>query len=85
MFNKFALIFVCTEEFLHPTHDDDLGEFGGLDLHDRVAKLERQVKQQQDEITCLRTALADVVRRLACVENNKYSPRGKSHWVEVVE
>ncbi|XP_072031419.1 77 kDa echinoderm microtubule-associated protein-like isoform X3 [Amphiura filiformis] len=64
------------EEFLHPHHDDDLGEFGGLDLHDRVAKLEKQVKQQQDEITCLRTALADVVRRLACVENNKYSPRG---------
>lgn len=60
------------DEFLLP--NDDFS----LDLSDRVAALERTVRDQLDEITCLKTALADVVRRLAAVEHSsKNNTRGK--------
>nr|KAG5712410.1 hypothetical protein BaRGS_023989 [Batillaria attramentaria] len=39
------------------------------DLVERVAYLEKKVTQQEDEIVCLKSALADVIRRLAAVEN----------------
>ncbi|XP_063957676.1 77 kDa echinoderm microtubule-associated protein isoform X1 [Lytechinus pictus] len=53
------------DEFLLP-NDNDFS----LDLSDRVGALERTVRDQLDEITCLKTALADVVRRLATVEHS---------------
>ncbi|XP_071501023.1 77 kDa echinoderm microtubule-associated protein-like isoform X1 [Diadema antillarum] len=59
------------DEFLIPNEDYS------LELSDRVAALERTVRDQQDEITCLKTALADVVRRLAAVEHSaKNNTRG---------
>lgn len=36
----------------------------------RVHDLERRVITQQDEIVCLRSTLADVLRRLNLIENN---------------
>nr|XP_054759122.1 echinoderm microtubule-associated protein-like 1 isoform X5 [Lytechinus pictus] len=60
------------DEFLLP-NDNDFS----LDLSDRVGALERTVRDQLDEITCLKTALADVVRRLATVEHSaKNNTRG---------
>ena len=38
------------------------------DLVERVAYLEKKVTLQEDEIVCLKSALADVIRRLAAVE-----------------
>ena len=38
------------------------------DLVERVACLEKKVSQQEDEIVCLKSAIADVIRRLAHVE-----------------
>ncbi|XP_070181364.1 echinoderm microtubule-associated protein-like 2 isoform X3 [Littorina saxatilis] len=39
------------------------------DVVERVAYLEKKVTQQEDEIVCLKSALADVIRRLAAVES----------------
>lgn len=39
-------------------------------LAGRVHDLERRVLQQQDEIVCLRSTLADVLRRLNLIEGN---------------
>ncbi|KAI8788322.1 echinoderm microtubule-associated protein-like 2 isoform X1 [Biomphalaria glabrata] len=38
------------------------------DLVERVSYLEKKVQQQEDEIVCLKSALADVIRRLGSVE-----------------
>ena len=37
-------------------------------LRDRVGDLEKKVHEQNDEIMCLRSTLADVLRRLTTVE-----------------
>ncbi|KAL8567802.1 hypothetical protein ACOMHN_009110 [Nucella lapillus] len=39
------------------------------DVVDRVAYLEKKVTVQEDEIVCLKSALADVIRRLATLES----------------
>ena len=36
---------------------------------ERVAHLEKRVREQEDEIVCLKGALADVLRRLGQVES----------------
>ncbi|XP_035824705.1 echinoderm microtubule-associated protein-like 2 [Aplysia californica] len=38
------------------------------DVVERVAYLEKKVQQQEDEIVCLKSAMADVIRRLGSVE-----------------
>jgi len=38
-------------------------------VQDRVLSLEKKVQQQDDEITCLKSALADALRRLAALES----------------
>lgn len=42
-------------------------------LADRVHDLERRVLTQQDEIVCLRSTLADVLRRLNLIEGDRGS------------
>lgn len=37
-------------------------------LRDRVADLEKKVHEQTDEIMCLRSTLADVLRRINTIE-----------------
>jgi len=37
-------------------------------VQDRVLSLEKKVQQQDDEIVCLKSALADALRRLAALE-----------------
>ncbi|XP_070578135.1 77 kDa echinoderm microtubule-associated protein-like isoform X3 [Ptychodera flava] len=54
------------------------------DTADRVAALEKKVSQQADDIVCLKTALADVVRRLATLEgkrSTKLTPSRPTHMV----
>ena len=41
------------------------------DVVERVAYLEKKVTQQEDEIVCLKSALADVIRRLGVVESGE--------------
>ena len=40
-------------------------------LRDRVCDLERKVLEQTDEITCLRSTLADALRRITNIETLK--------------
>jgi len=37
-----------------------------------VLSLEKRVEQQDDEIVCLRSALADALRRLAAIESGPF-------------
>lgn len=39
-------------------------------LQERVQDLERQVSEQRDEITCLKSTLSDVLRRLTLVDGS---------------
>ena len=39
------------------------------ELCERVAHLEKRVREQEDEIVCLKGALADVLRRVGQVES----------------
>jgi hypothetical protein len=41
------------------------------DLVERVAYLEKKTTQQEDEIVCLKSAMADVIRRLAQLESSE--------------
>lgn len=43
------------------------------DVVERVAYLEKKLQAQEDEIACLKSAMADVIRRLAAVEHNSHS------------
>lgn len=46
-------------------------------LRDRVADLEKKVHEQTDEIMCLRSTLADVLRRINTIEG----ARGKANFI----
>ncbi|GFS03266.1 echinoderm microtubule-associated protein-like 1 [Elysia marginata] len=48
------------------SHDKD-------DVVERVAYLEKKLQAQEDEIVCLKSAMADVIRRLASVEQSSHS------------
>ena len=47
---------------------DGLIDHENEELRERVQSLEKRVQQQEDEIVCLKSALADVIRRLSQVE-----------------
>lgn len=49
---------------------DEMLESEKSSLFGRVHDLERRVLTQQDEIVCLRSTLADVLRRLNSIEGN---------------
>nr|XP_027215877.1 echinoderm microtubule-associated protein-like 2 isoform X5 [Penaeus vannamei] len=48
--------------------DDEMIENENQSLRDRVADLEKKVHEQTDEIMCLRSTLADVLRRINTIE-----------------
>lgn len=62
-----ALLFPCT--------DDSISAASTSDVQDRLSALELRVQQQEDEITVLKAALADVLRRLAISEDHVASVR----------
>ncbi|KAG8584262.1 hypothetical protein GDO81_008758 [Engystomops pustulosus] len=49
--------------------DDSISAASTCDVQDRLSALELRVQQQEDEITVLKAALADVLRRLAISED----------------
>ncbi|XP_039385252.1 echinoderm microtubule-associated protein-like 4 isoform X4 [Mauremys reevesii] len=62
-----ALMNFCT--------DDSISAASTSDVQDRLSALELRVQQQEDEITVLKAALADVLRRLAISEDHVASVR----------
>ncbi|XP_070430094.1 echinoderm microtubule-associated protein-like 4 isoform X8 [Equus przewalskii] len=50
--------------------DDSISAASTSDVQDRLSALELRVQQQEDEITVLKAALADVLRRLAISEDH---------------
>ncbi|KAM4867403.1 echinoderm microtubule-associated protein-like 4 isoform 3-T3 [Thomomys bottae] len=50
--------------------DDSISAASTSDVQDRLSALELRVQQQEDEITVLKAALANVLRRLAMTEDN---------------
>ncbi|XP_055986516.1 echinoderm microtubule-associated protein-like 4 isoform X2 [Sorex fumeus] len=55
--------------------DDSVSAASTSDVQDRLSALELRVQQQEDEITVLKSALADVLRRLAITEDHVTSMR----------
>lgn len=49
------------------------------DVNDRLSALELRVQQQEDELTVMKAALADVLRRLAASEVSAASSTKKQH------
>lgn len=49
------------------------------DVNDRLSALELRVQQQEDELTVMKAALADVLRRLAASEVSASSSTKKQH------
>ncbi|XP_031435277.1 echinoderm microtubule-associated protein-like 4 isoform X3 [Clupea harengus] len=53
----------------HHGTDDSISAASASDVQDRLSSLELRVQQQEDEITVMKAALADVLRRLALSED----------------
>ncbi|XP_057703529.1 echinoderm microtubule-associated protein-like 4 isoform X2 [Corythoichthys intestinalis] len=56
--------------------DDSVSGASASDVHDRLCALELRVQQQEDEVTVMKAALADVLRRLAASEDSSKAVKG---------
>ncbi|CAI5655175.1 echinoderm microtubule-associated protein-like 4 isoform X1 [Oreochromis niloticus] len=59
--------------------DDSMSGASVSDVNDRLSALELRVQQQEDELTVMKAALADVLRRLAASEDSAASASKKQH------
>uniref|UniRef100_A0A3Q3WDZ3 Uncharacterized protein n=1 Tax=Mola mola TaxID=94237 RepID=A0A3Q3WDZ3_MOLML len=59
--------------------DDSMSGASVSDVNDRLSALELRVQQQEDELTVMKAALADVLRRLAASEVSAASSSKKQH------
>ncbi|KAF7649365.1 hypothetical protein LDENG_00142930 [Lucifuga dentata] len=59
--------------------DDSMSGASVSDVNDRLSALELRVQQQEDELTVMKAALADVLRRLAATEDSASSATKKQH------
>uniref|UniRef100_A0A3Q4GPD6 EMAP like 4 n=1 Tax=Neolamprologus brichardi TaxID=32507 RepID=A0A3Q4GPD6_NEOBR len=59
--------------------DDSMSGASVSDVNDRLSSLELRVQQQEDELTVMKAALADVLRRLAASEDSAASASKKQH------
>lgn len=65
--------------------DDSASAASSMEVSDRIASLEQRVQMQEDDIQLLKSALADVVRRLNITEeqqavlNRKGPTKGEHH------
>ncbi|XP_068508578.1 echinoderm microtubule-associated protein-like 4 isoform X6 [Syngnathus scovelli] len=57
--------------------DDSMLGASALDVNERLCTLELRLQQQEDEVTVMKAALADVLRRLAASEDAKKQLGGK--------
>ena len=71
------IFFVCLVLFRSP--DDSMSGASVSDVNDRLSALELRVQQQEDELTVMKAALADVLRRLAASEVSAASSSKKQH------
>ncbi|XP_076833615.1 echinoderm microtubule-associated protein-like 1 isoform X4 [Brachyhypopomus gauderio] len=60
-----------TSSLLHFCNDDSASATSSMELTDRIGSLEQRVQMQEDEIQLLKSALADVVRRLNVSEEQQ--------------
>lgn len=60
-----------TFEFFVCVIDDSASAASSMEVTDRIASLEQRVQMQEDEIQLLKSALADVVRRLNISEEQQ--------------
>ncbi|XP_006000802.1 echinoderm microtubule-associated protein-like 4 isoform X2 [Latimeria chalumnae] len=71
-----GLTSVCeSSTLLNFCTDDSISATSTSDVQDRLSALELRVQQQEDEITVLKAALADVLRRLAVSEDQAATMR----------
>uniref|UniRef100_A0A1A8CDA5 Echinoderm microtubule associated protein like 4 n=1 Tax=Nothobranchius kadleci TaxID=1051664 RepID=A0A1A8CDA5_NOTKA len=59
--------------------DDSMSAASVSDVNDRLSALELRVQQQEDELTVMKAALADVLRRLAVSEDSAAAASKKQH------
>uniref|UniRef100_A0A674CAB4 EMAP like 1 n=1 Tax=Salmo trutta TaxID=8032 RepID=A0A674CAB4_SALTR len=59
-----AVLNACTYSIYHYITNDSASAASSMEVMDRIASLEQRVQMQEDEIQLLKSALADVVRRL---------------------
>ncbi|XP_037536437.1 echinoderm microtubule-associated protein-like 4 isoform X2 [Nematolebias whitei] len=59
--------------------DDSMSAASVSDVNDRLSALELRVQQQEDELTVMKAALADVLRRLAASEDSAAAASKKPH------
>uniref|UniRef100_A0AAQ5XQV3 HELP domain-containing protein n=1 Tax=Amphiprion ocellaris TaxID=80972 RepID=A0AAQ5XQV3_AMPOC len=59
--------------------DDSMSGTSVSDVNDRLSALELRVQQQEDELTVMKAALADVLRRLAASEDSAATATKKQH------
>lgn len=67
----------------YPPADDSMSGASVSDVNDRLSALELRVQQQEDELTVMKAALADVLRRLAASEVSAVTKKqhgGKGHF-----
>ena len=62
---------VSHKNLLFTCFSDDMIETENESLRERVTDLEKKILEQTDEIVCLRSTLADVLRRLAQLEGSR--------------
>uniref|UniRef100_A0A671XXX1 Echinoderm microtubule-associated protein-like 4 n=1 Tax=Sparus aurata TaxID=8175 RepID=A0A671XXX1_SPAAU len=65
--------------FVSVPEDDSMSGASVSDVNDRLSALELRVQQQEDELTVMKAALADVLRRLAASEVSAASSTKKQH------
>uniref|UniRef100_A0A8C6ME75 Uncharacterized protein n=1 Tax=Nothobranchius furzeri TaxID=105023 RepID=A0A8C6ME75_NOTFU len=60
--------------------DDSMSAASVSDVNDRLSALELRVQQQEDELTVMKAAFADVLRRLAVSEDSAaHGNDGRDH------
>uniref|UniRef100_A0A8D0GUG6 EMAP like 1 n=1 Tax=Sphenodon punctatus TaxID=8508 RepID=A0A8D0GUG6_SPHPU len=74
-----------TTSLLQFCNDDSASAASSMEVTDRIASLEQRVQMQEDDIQLLKSALADVVRRLNITEEqqamqNKKGPTKGLHF-----
>lgn len=63
-------LILCTS-LICVSSDDSASATSSMEVTDRIASLEQRVQMQEDEIQLLKSALADVVRRLNLSEEQQ--------------
>uniref|UniRef100_A0A3P8TCB3 Uncharacterized protein n=1 Tax=Amphiprion percula TaxID=161767 RepID=A0A3P8TCB3_AMPPE len=68
-----------TTAVLQQDYNDSMSGTSVSDVNDRLSALELRVQQQEDELTVMKAALADVLRRLAASEDSAATATKKQH------